>query len=166
MMPLKIFQQKVPVFEESQHAQVHADAGNQPRATWTPAFCPAHLPAQPKIHCRRRKEQRREGGIPGAVKDVASDYEKILARVPGTDAPIACDDDYKKDNEGKRIEKHTGARSAYSRVALIASTFYQTSRLYFYRRNVAHQPSRVRRGPKLRSALSPVRPIILWIVFV
>ena len=30
--PLKIFQQEIPVFEESQHAQVHADAGNQPRA--------------------------------------------------------------------------------------------------------------------------------------
>ena len=106
--PLKIFQQKVPVFEESQHAQVHADAGNQPRATRTPAFRPAHLPAEPKIHCRGGKEQRREGRIPGAVKNIARDYEKILARIPGTDAPIGGDDDYKKDNESKRIEKHYG----------------------------------------------------------
>jgi hypothetical protein len=106
--PLKIFQQKVPVFEESQHAQVHADAGNQPRATRTPAFRPAHLPAEPKIHCRGGKEQRREGRIPGAVKNIACDYEQILARIPGTDGPIGCDDDYKKDNESKRIEKHDG----------------------------------------------------------
>jgi hypothetical protein len=106
--PLKILQQEVPVFEESQHAQVHADAGNQPCATRTLSFCPAHLPAEPKIHCRRRKEQRREGRIPSAVKDVACDYEQILPRIPGTYTPIGDDDDYKKDNEGKRIEKHYG----------------------------------------------------------
>ena len=104
--PLKIFQQKVPVFEESQHAQVHADAGNQPRAARTPALRPAQLPAEPKIHCRGGKEQRRERRIPGAVKDVACGYEQILARIPGMDAPIGDDDDYKEDNEGKRIEKH------------------------------------------------------------
>jgi len=106
--PLKILQQEVPVLEESQHAQVHADAANQPRTTRTSSFCPAHLPAKPKIHCRRGKEQRREGRIPRAVKDVASDYEKILPRIPGTYAPIGGDDDYKKDNERERIEKHYG----------------------------------------------------------
>src|SRR4029077_13711663 len=72
--PLKILQQEIPVFEESQHAQIHADAGNQPRATRMRSFCPAHLPAKPKIHCRGGKVQRSEGRIPGAVKDVASDY--------------------------------------------------------------------------------------------
>ena len=48
--PLEIFQQKVPVFEESQHAQVHADAGNQPRAARTPPFAlPICLPSQKSI---------------------------------------------------------------------------------------------------------------------
>src|ERR1700745_310707 len=92
--PLKILQQEVPVFEESQHAQVHGDAGNQPRAPRMWSFCPAHLPAKPKIHCRCRKEQRRERRIPRAVKNVASDYEKVLPRIPGTYAPIGGDDDY------------------------------------------------------------------------
>jgi hypothetical protein len=104
--PLKILQQEIPVFEESQHAQVHADAGDQPRAPRMWSFCPAHLPAEPKIHCRGGKEQRREGRIPRAVKDVASDYEKILPRIPRTYAPIGGDDDYKKDDERERIEKH------------------------------------------------------------
>ena len=104
--PLKILQQKVPVFEESQHAQVHADAGNQPRAPRMPSFCPAHLPTEPKIHCRRGKEQRREGRVPRPVKDVACDYEKIFPRIPGMDTPIGGDDGYEKDNERERIEKH------------------------------------------------------------
>ena len=106
--PLTIFQQKVSVFEESQHAQVHADAGNQPRATRTSSFCPAHMFTKPKIHCRGGKEQRRKGRIPRAIKDVASDYEEILPRIPGTYAPIGGDDDYEKDNEREGIEKHEG----------------------------------------------------------
>ena len=108
--PLKIFQQKVPVFEESQHAQIHADAGNQPGATRMSSLCPAHLATKPEIHCCRGKEQRRKRRIPRAVKDVAGDYEKILPRIPGTYAPIGGDDDYKKDDERKRIEKHDAAR--------------------------------------------------------
>src|SRR2546423_952867 len=36
--PLKVLQQKVPVFEKPEHAQVHADAANQPRAARTPTF--------------------------------------------------------------------------------------------------------------------------------
>jgi len=69
-------------------------------------FCPAHLPAKPKIHCGGGKKQRREGRIPRAVKDVAGDYEKILPCIPGMYAPIGGDDDYKKDDERERIEKH------------------------------------------------------------
>jgi len=66
------------------------------------------LPAEPKIHCRRRKEKRREGRIPRAVKDVAGDYEEILPCIPGMYAPKGGDDDYKKDDERERIEKHYG----------------------------------------------------------
>ena len=66
----------------------------------------AHLSAKPEIHCRGGKEQRRERWIPRAVKDVACDYQKILARVPGTNAPIRDDDNYKENDESQRIEKH------------------------------------------------------------
>ncbi len=72
------------------------------------SFCPAHLSAEPKIHRGRGKEQRREGRIPRAVKDVAGDYEEILPCIPGMYAPKGGDDDYKKDDERERIEKHYG----------------------------------------------------------
>jgi hypothetical protein len=72
------------------------------------SLCPAHSSTEPKIHCRRGKEQHCERGVPRAVKNVACDYEKILPRIPGTYAPIGGDDDYKKDDERQRIEKHYG----------------------------------------------------------
>ena len=70
------------------------------------AFGPGHLSAEPKIHCRRRKEQRGEWRVPGAVKNVAGDHEKIFPRVPGSNTPVGGDDDYKKDDERQRIEEH------------------------------------------------------------
>src|SRR6267378_904325 len=85
--PLKILQQEVPIFEESQHAQVHADAGNQPRAARMQSLCPAHSSTEPKIHCRRGKEQHCERGVPRAVKGIARNYEEIFLGVPGTYAP-------------------------------------------------------------------------------
>src|SRR5581483_2796897 len=106
--PLEVFQQEIAVFEETQHAEVHADAGHQPCATRAPSFGPAHLSPKPEIHCRGGKEQRCERRIPRPVKDVAGDYEKIFSRIPGTDAPIRCHDNYKENNEGQRIEKHEG----------------------------------------------------------
>ena len=62
--------------------------------------------AEPEIHCRRRKEQGGERGVPRAVENVARDHEKIFPRVPRTHAPIGSEDDCKKDDEGERIEKH------------------------------------------------------------
>src|SRR5438093_4592251 len=56
--PLKILEQKVPIFEEPEHAQVHADAANQPDASRTASFSRGNSSAEPKIHCRRGKEQR------------------------------------------------------------------------------------------------------------
>ena len=112
--PLKIFQQKVPVFEKTEHAQVHADAGNQPRAPRMVSPGLAKLSAKPKIHCRRGEEQRREWRVPRAVKNVARDHEEIFPRVPGTHAPVGGDDDYKEGDEGERIEKH-GRRDCLSK---------------------------------------------------
>src|SRR5437016_8740882 len=80
--PLKILQQKISVFEEPKHAQVHADAANQPGPARMPPFSLGNLSAEPKIHRRRGKEQRGEWRVPRAVKDVARDYEKIFPRVP------------------------------------------------------------------------------------
>jgi hypothetical protein len=64
------------------------------------------LSSEPKIHRRRGKEQRGERRVPRTVKNIARDYEEIFPRVPGMDAPVSGDDDYKKDDEGERIEKH------------------------------------------------------------
>ena len=123
--PLKILQQKVPVFEKPEHAQVHADAANQPGPARMRAFRLGNLSAEPKIHCRRGKEQRGERRVSRAVKDVARAYEKIFPRVPGTNAPVGSDDDCKKGDERKRIEKHGWRAIAYLRGTLMASTFCQ-----------------------------------------
>ena len=128
--PLKILQQKISVFEKPEHAQVHADTANQPGAPRMSSLGLGNSSAEPKIHCRRGKEQRGKWRVPRAVKDVARDYEKIFPRVPGTNAPVNGDDDCKKGDERKRIEKHGQRAIAYLRGALIASTFCQILRGY------------------------------------
>ena len=47
-----------------------------------------------------------ERRVPRAVKNVARDYEQILARFPGTNRPVRTDNDDEKDNKGERIEQH------------------------------------------------------------
>jgi len=61
--PLKILQEKVPIFEKPEHAQIHADAANQPGAARTASFGLGDWSAKPKIHCRRGKEQGGEWGV-------------------------------------------------------------------------------------------------------
>ena len=120
--PLEIFEQKVPVFEETEHAQVHANAGDQPCSAGMAALGSGHLSAEPKIHRRRGKEQRGEWWVPRAVKNVTRDYEKIFPRVPGTNIPVGDDNDYKKDDERQRIEEHGRRAIAYLRGMPMAST--------------------------------------------
>jgi hypothetical protein len=120
--PLEIFEQKIPVFEETEHAQVHANAGDQPGPARMALFGPGHLSAEPKIHGRRGKEQRGEWRVPCAIKNVARDYEKIFPRIPGMNTPIRGDNDYKKDDERQRIEQHGRRAIAYLRGMLMAST--------------------------------------------
>jgi hypothetical protein len=86
-----------------------------------PSFGPGHLSAKPKIHRRRRKKQRCKRRVPGAVKNVARDYEKIFPRVPGMNTPVGGDDDYKKDDERQRIEEHGRRAIAYLSVMPMAS---------------------------------------------
>src|SRR5207253_8272247 len=85
--PLEIFQQEVSVFEKPEHAQVHAEAGNQPRATRR-SLRLGNLPPQPKIHRGGGKEKRGKGWIPRAVKNITRGHEQIFSRGPGMDAPI------------------------------------------------------------------------------
>src|SRR5205814_10654548 len=85
--PLKILQEKVPVFEEPEHAQVHADAANQPDASRMASFSLGNSSAEPKIHCRRGKEQRDKWRVPRAIKNVADRHEEIFHALPVTQAP-------------------------------------------------------------------------------
>src|SRR5437016_4647035 len=107
--PLEIFQQEVSVFEKPEHAQVHADAGNQPRATRR-SLRLGNLPPQPKIHRGGGKEKRGKGWIPRAVKNITRGHEQIFSRGPGMDAPVRGHDYDEKDDEGEGIKKHERPR--------------------------------------------------------
>src|SRR5438045_9399384 len=80
--PLKILEQKISVFKESEHAQIHANAVNQPAASCTLISGFAHLTAKPKIHRGRPEQERSERRVPCAVKNVAGDDEQIFPRLP------------------------------------------------------------------------------------
>ena len=104
--PLEIFQQEVSVFEKTEHAQVHADAADQPTSSRRLVLGFGNLPAQPKIHRGGGKKKRGKWGVPRAIKNVARNDEEIFPRVPRFDAPIDQDDDREKNDESERIEQH------------------------------------------------------------
>ena len=104
--PLKILEQKVSVFKEPEHAQIHANARNQPATSCMLISGFGHLTAKPKIHRGGPEQERSEWRVPRAVKYVARDHEQILARFPGTDRPVRADNDDEKDDKGKRIKQH------------------------------------------------------------
>src|SRR5205823_7409671 len=113
--PLEIFQKEVSVFEEPEHAQVHADAADQPTSSRRPVLRFSNLPAQPKIHRGSGKKERGKRWIPGAVKNVARRHQQILPRIPGADAPVQGHYDGEEDNEGEGIEEHGWRAIAYLR---------------------------------------------------
>ena len=121
--PLEIFQQEVSVFEKPEHAQVHADTGNQPCATRGSVFRFCNLPAQPKIHRGSGKKERGKRWIPGAVKNVARGHQQILSRIPGADAPVQRHYDGEEDNEGEGIEEHGRPAIAYLRRQDVGQNF-------------------------------------------
>src|SRR5436190_22715672 len=104
--PLKILEQKVSVFEKPQHAQIHANARNQPATSCMLISGLAHLTAKPEIHRGGPEHERSEWRVPGAVKNVAGYDEKILACLPGFNAPVSSDYDYKENDESERIKEH------------------------------------------------------------
>src|ERR1044072_6438065 len=107
--PLEILQQKISVLEKPEHAQVHATAGNQPRAL-SMRLRPGNLPAQPEVHAGCRKEQRRKWQVPGAVKNIARYDQQVFSQLPPLKTPVQRDNNREEDNECERIEKHCDRR--------------------------------------------------------
>src|SRR5260370_39061322 len=66
--PLEILEQEISIFEEPEHAQVHADARDQPNGPFMSIFGFANLRAEQDIHCRAGKQTGSDGRIPVAVK--------------------------------------------------------------------------------------------------
>jgi hypothetical protein len=66
----------------------------------------AHSTAKPKIHRGSPEQERSEGRVPGAIKDVAGYDEQIFPRPPRTNAPVKSDNDYEENDERQRIKEH------------------------------------------------------------
>src|ERR1700730_6838358 len=108
--PLEILKEKISVFEEAEHAQIHTHANHKPPAFCMSIFRFANLTAQPEIHRRRGKNERDERRSPRAIESVTRMDEEIFAHLPRSDAPIRRDYDREENNEGERIKKHGGSR--------------------------------------------------------
>ncbi len=104
--PLKILEQKVSVFKEPEHAQIHANACDQPATSCMLIFGFAHLTAQPKIHRGGTEQERSERRVPGAIKNVTGYDEQIFPYPPRTNAPVKGDNDYEENDERQRIKEH------------------------------------------------------------
>ena len=104
--PLKILEQKVSVFKEPEHAQIHANARDQPATSCMLISGFGHLTAKPKIHRGGPEQERSERRVPGAIKNVAGYDEQIFPRLPVFNAPVSSDDDYEKNDERERIKEH------------------------------------------------------------
>ena len=119
--PLKIFEQKIPVLEKPEHAQIHANARDQPATSCMLIPGVTHLMTKPEIHGCRPEQQRGERRVPGSIKNVTGYDEKILARLPRTNAPVSTDDDYEENNESEGIKEHakTAIEITLSRVPRI-----------------------------------------------
>ena len=104
--PLEILEQKISVFEKSEHAQVHANARHQPATSCMLIFGFGHLTAKPEIHRRGCEQKRGERRVPGTVKNVAGYDEQIFPRLPRFNTPVKSDDDHEENDERERIKEH------------------------------------------------------------
>ena len=127
--PLKILEQKISVFEKAEHAQVHANARDQPATSGTLICGLAHLTTKPEIHRGGPEQESGKRRVPCAIKNVAGYYEKIFARLPRTDTPVSSDDDDKENDESERIKEHAKAaiESRYPRAPIILFETYRGS---------------------------------------
>src|SRR5215212_1290271 len=80
--PLKILEQKVPVFKKPEHAQIHANARDEPATSCVLIFGFGHLTAKPEIHCRGPEQECGKRRIPSAIKNVAGYNKQIFPRLP------------------------------------------------------------------------------------
>ena len=106
--PLEILEQKISVFEKAEHAEIHADAGDEPAFLGALTLRFADLAAEPEIHRGGRKKKRGEGRVPCAIKNVTRDNKEIFSEVPAVETPVERRNDDVEDDEGERIEKHDG----------------------------------------------------------
>jgi hypothetical protein len=104
--PLKILEQKVSVFKEPEHAQIHANARNQPATSCMLISGFAHLTTKPEIHRGGPEQEGSERRVPGAIKNVTGYHEQIFPRLPRTNAPVESDNDHEENDERERIEEH------------------------------------------------------------
>src|ERR1051325_2577124 len=108
--PLEILQQKISIFEKTQHAQVHANAGNEPPALPMRTLRFGNPATKPEIHAGCRKEQRSKWRVPSAVKNVTRYNQQIFSQLPAVKTPIERDDNRKEDNKRERVEEHCERR--------------------------------------------------------
>ena len=107
--PLKILEQKVSVFEEPEHAQIHANARNQPATPCMLISGFGHSTAKPKIHRGGPEQERSKRRVPGAIKNVTGYDEQIFPGLPRANAPVRTDNDHEKNDERERIKEHCEA---------------------------------------------------------
>src|SRR6266550_4004036 len=104
--PLKILEQKVSVFKEPEHVQIHANARNQPATPCVLISGFGHLTAKPKIHRGSSEQERSKRRVPGAIKNVTGYDEQIFPRLPRTNTPVKSDNDHEENDERERIKEH------------------------------------------------------------
>jgi hypothetical protein len=104
--PLKILEQKVSVFKKPEHAQIHANARNQPTTSCMLISGFAHFTAKPKIHRCGPEQERSERRVPSAIKNVTGYDEQIFPGLPRTNAPVKSDNDYEENDKRERIKEH------------------------------------------------------------
>src|SRR4029453_17846307 len=111
--PLKILEQKVSVFKEPQHAQIHANARNQPATSCVLISGFGHLTAKPKIHRGGPEQERSERRVPGAIKNVTGYDQQIFPGLPRTNAPERVTTTTKKTTNVSELKSMTNLRSNY-----------------------------------------------------
>src|SRR4029077_9056510 len=104
--PLKILEQKVSVFKEPKHAQIHANARNQPATSRVLISGFSHLTAKPKIHRGGTEQKCSERRVPRAEKNITGYDEQFFPRPPRTNAPVKSNNDHEENDERERIKEH------------------------------------------------------------
>jgi hypothetical protein len=99
-------EQKVSVFKEPEHAQIHANARDQPATSRMLIGGFAHLTTKPKIHRGSPEQEHGERRVPRAVKDVTGYDEQIFPGLPRTNGPVKGDYHHEENDERERIKEH------------------------------------------------------------